>query len=255
MKVIIENKYISNIPTLEIYNECTREEKRPLVFIMHGLGSSKERNLEYGYRLVQHGFFAVSFDAYMHGEQITEEFRSKDSFEKFLSVFDIVKETTKYIDIIIENYKEDERVDADRIGLIGVSMGGFIIYNYLANNKDHNIKACVPIISSPYWSNASKTFVEKNPKTNKYFDEEKFKFIESIEPINSLKSMKDFPLLMLNGEDDELISVEGVRESFNMIEKNYTNKDMIKLIQYKGVGHERAPMMIGEACRWLERFV
>lgn len=255
MKVIIENKYISDIPILEIYNPDTKEKKRPLVFVMHGLGSLKERNLEYGYRLVQDGFFAVSFDAFMHGEQITEEFKNKDSFEKFLNVFDIARETTKYIDIIIENYKDDKRIDTNRMGLIGVSMGGFIIYDYLANNKEHNIKAAVPIISSPYWSNTSKTFVEKNPETNKYFDEEKFKFIESIEPINSLKAMRDFPLLMLNGENDELIAIEGVRKSFGMIEKSYINKELIKLIEYKGVGHERAPMMIFDACSWLKKFV
>ncbi|SHK45972.1 alpha/beta hydrolase family protein [Paramaledivibacter caminithermalis] len=254
MKVIIESKKNSNIPTLEIYSENTFE-KRPLVFIMHGLGSSKERNVEYGYRLVQQGFFAVSFDAYMHGEQGTEEFKKLGYMEKFMRVFDVVEETTKYIDTMIEAYKDDKRIDADRIGLVGISMGGFIIYNYLANNKRDNIKAAVPIISCPYWSSNAKEFVKKNPEGRKYIHKEDYEYIESIEPINSLKTMKDFPLLMLNGVKDELISIKVVRESFDMLKGNYSNKDRIKLIEYQDAGHERAGGMIIDACKWLKEFL
>lgn len=254
MKVIIENKRISDIPTLEIYDNDT-SVKRPLVFVMHGLGSSKERNLEYGYKLVQQGFFTISFDAHMHGEQETEEFKNMDYIEKFLKVFDVVTETSKYIDIIIESYKDDSRIDTDRIGLVGVSMGGFIIYNYLANNMRDNIKAAVPIISSPYWSNTSKEFADKNPEASKYFNEEDLEYIKSIEPIESLKTMKDFPLLMLNGEKDELISIEGTRKSFDILKESYSNKDRIELIKYQDIGHERGPGMIIDACKWLRRFV
>lgn len=254
MKVIIENKHISNIPTLEMYNNDI-SVKKPLVFIMHGLGSAKERNLEYGYKLVQQGFFVVSFDAYMHGEQETEEFKNKNYFEKFLKVFDVVMETTKYIDILIENYKNDSRIDTNRIGLVGVSMGGFIIYNYLANNKRNNIKAAVPIISSPYWSNTSREFANKNPDASKYFDEEDLEYIKSIEPINALKAIKDFPLLMINGEKDELISIEGARESLAILKGSYSNKDRIKLIEYQDIGHERGPGMIIDAGKWLKSFV
>lgn len=254
MKVIVENKYISNIPVLEMYNDDI-SVKKPVVFIMHGLASVKERNLEYGYKLVKQGFFVVSFDASMHGEQETEEFRNKDYFEKFLKVYDVVMETTKYIDTLIENYKDDSRIDIERIGLVGVSMGGFIIYNYLANNKRDNIKAAVPIISSPYWSNIAKEFADTNPEANKYFNEEDLEYIESIEPINLLSSMKDFPLLMLNGQKDELISIKGARQAFSILKESYANKERIKLIEYEDVGHERSRDMIIDACEWLKSFM
>ncbi|SKC91775.1 alpha/beta hydrolase family protein [Maledivibacter halophilus] len=254
MRTIIDKKYIDNIPILEIYKDDGKDNK-PLIFIMHGLGSSKERNIEYGYKLSQEGFFAISFDSYMHGEQETEEFKNADSFEKFFKVFDVVMETTKYINICIDFYKSNPNIDINRVGLVGVSMGGFIIYNYLAKNKRDNVKAAVPIISSPYWSHTSKEFANRNPRMEKYLDEETIEYIEDIEPIKSLMLMKDFPLLMLNGAKDELISIYGVRKSFDMLKENYCNKDKIKLIEYKDIGHERTSQMIVDVCSWLKKFI
>lgn len=139
MEVIYEDRYrrkkIHGIPTLNLYNS-EGDSKKPAVILLHGLNGSKENYLFESYKFAKNGFYAISFDAFNHGEIISDEFEKLNFWEKAAYLPSIILETTNYIDKIISECKDNDLIDSDNIALAGFSMGGSSIYNYLCNNKN-----------------------------------------------------------------------------------------------------------------------
>ncbi|MEN6326006.1 MAG: hypothetical protein ABFD18_07350, partial [Syntrophomonas sp.] len=75
------------------------------------------------------------------------------------------------------------------------------------------------------------------PEARKYINDDLLKKIKKIEPSNSLKNIRDTPLLMLNGAADRLIPIEDIRKTYTLIKNNYDNSDNIRFIEYRGHDH------------------
>lgn len=136
-KATREKKRVGDIPVLEY---CVGSPKgKPLVFMTHGYGSFKERMANFAMRLADKGYFVVAPDALAHGER-NEPGR--------YSILQIVERSVADIDFLIEYYKANSDVDAERFSIVGRSMGGFVAYDYLVNGK-YTPRAIAPTISSP----------------------------------------------------------------------------------------------------------
>jgi cephalosporin-C deacetylase-like acetyl esterase len=61
----------------------------------------------------------------------------------------LVKETADDIPIIIDHFEANKQVDAQRIGMLGVSMGGYVAFRALI--IEERIGVAMPIIASPNW--------------------------------------------------------------------------------------------------------
>ena len=136
-KATREKKRIGDIPVLEY---CVGSPKgKPLVFMTHGYGSFKERMANFAMRLADKGYFVIAPDALAHGER-KEPGR--------YSIVQVVERSVADIDLLIEHYKANSEVDAERFSIVGRSMGGFVAYDYLVNGK-YQPRAIAPTISSP----------------------------------------------------------------------------------------------------------
>ena len=136
-KATSEKKLIGDIPVLEY---CAGSPKgKPLVFMTHGYGSFKERMANFAMRLADEGYFVVAPDALAHGER-----KEPGRF----SIVQIVERSVAEIDFLIEYYKANSEVDAERYSIVGRSMGGFVAYGCLVNGR-HPPRAIAPTISSP----------------------------------------------------------------------------------------------------------
>lgn len=130
-------KRIGDIPLLEY---CAGSPKgKPLVIMTHGYGSFKERMANFALRLANKGYFVIAPDALAHGE--------RNETGKY-SIVQIVEQSVLDIDFLIEYYKANSDVDAERFSIVGRSMGGFVAYEYLVNGK-YTPRAIAPTISSP----------------------------------------------------------------------------------------------------------
>jgi dienelactone hydrolase len=146
------------VPLL-IYKPVSNEMKKlPVVICLHGTGGSKDGDAIKSllYRFSKLGFMAVAIDARYHGERvitvpgrnyyteaIIKAWQNKDaSKQEHPFFFDTVYDLWKLVDYLTTR----PDVDANRIGMMGISMGG--IETWMAASVDTRIKVAVPVIAA-----------------------------------------------------------------------------------------------------------
>ncbi len=158
--VIIEHGFIyseknERVPIL-IYKPVTGTKPYPAVIFLHGTGGRKEDNKKILYQLVKRGIMGVAIDARFHGERIaggahgsieyvaaaTAAWENKDkAHQTHPFLFDTAFDLWRVTDYLVSR----PDVDATRIGMGGISMGG--IETWLAASADKRIKVIVLDIS------------------------------------------------------------------------------------------------------------
>lgn len=248
MKRIVENSIINNIPVTEYYEDT--DAKRPLIFYIHGFTSNREDGIiDIGLQLSKRGFFVVSLDAYMHGDRLDNRFKNASEIEKQKMIFEIIIQTAKDITKLMDHYKNIKLVDVSRIGITGISMGGMITYFTAAHNP--LIKVAVPLIGTP-------TFIDLamysfNEKSEDFFKE--IKVLEQIDPIKFIQNFATKPLLILNGNKDKVVPIEGSRLAYNKLLPFYKNNEhKLKLIEYE-VSHDTPPSMRLAMYDWFAKYL
>lgn len=223
--------------------------------MMHGLAARKENVLPYAYYLAAEGYHTALFDAHNHGELETEQFKSYSDREKKAYMFTVIFKSSKNIDTIINSFSKSKSVDDNRVGLMGFSMGGMTVYDYISRRRSPKVKAAAAIIATPEWGQSIRRNSARDPDYGKHFDLQKIMHIEGRQPSNHLSKLKDFPLLILNGESDEIMPIEDTKGFYQQARKNYTQPDLIQLIEYKGIGHTPTFEMLSDAIAWLRKYL
>ena len=223
----------------------------PVVLLFHGFDSCKERKLQHAYIIAQQGFFVVMPDAVRHGEREDSAFASLSYTQKAEFLFDVVTETAAAIDSILNNYAQSSMVDTSSCGLVGTSMGGMVLYEYLARSGTDRIKTAVSIISTPDFGSVIDNSMENNPEFYNLYSRSKIDEVKASQPLSMVSRLKDFPLLMLNSEDDQLIPFFPARNFYSDLHHQYTDKDLLKMKIFYNTGHQTTNNMMVESAVWL----
>jgi len=250
----LERTYIDEerIPALIFHTDGA---KKPLVICQHGFTGNKESMLTTCLMLADAGFVAVSIDAEKHGERKDPEILrrlSQDPAQFFHILTGTVEDVRKVIDYVGGNLD----VDLKRVGMMGVSMGAII--TLLAATVEERLKAIVSVIgganfqvlvrkSSLYKIGLETELVEK-------FAQSAGELIGKYDPINNAQLFRSIPVLLLNGERDDLIPLECASSLYEALKPHYQDApDRLRMKVYKGVGHEYTSEMEKEAVEWLRR--
>jgi dienelactone hydrolase len=254
LRVIIEERQPGGLPVLEIYNPDMAGNP-PIVIVLHGFNSSKERNMSDSYRLVKKGFYVVAMDAWRHGDLMDEAFAQLSRMERNGDFWNIVIKTTPMLKNLVDYYATYKKADGSRIGLLGRSMGGMVIYDYLTTSRSSKIKSAVVLVSTPAWASFERKFFQKNPVIQPLLNPDTSRKIAENEPVRKLASIRDFPLLLINGVNDPVIPIDDVRESFTKLQMDYEDKTRVRLSEYEGTGHQVTTAMIDEAADWFGKYL
>ena len=249
---------IHSIPVLELYPALEQHSSirpLPLVIVFHGFDSSKERKLQNALAIAQQGFFVVMPDAVRHGEREDSNFAALTYIQKAESLFDIVSETAAEIDSIVQHYSQSSIVDSSRCGLEGTSMGGMIVYEYLANYGRERIGAAVSIISTPDFGSIIDNSKLQNPEFYHSYPQSKINRVKDSQPLPQVLKLKDFPLLLLNSEDDTIIPILPVRTFQTALKHQYTDARQLRIKTYHDTGHQTTQSMIRESAKWFRRWL
>jgi uncharacterized protein len=169
----------------------------PVIILLHGLGDRKTVDyIQTGHDIfIDSGYSVLRIDIANHGDRKEHkyDFSLTDGYRYWTR--DLISQTVFDLRRSIDFLETRSDVDADRVGLFGISLGGII--GTIFSGVDERLK--VPVIALA-GGNLSLMFGLDA------LTEETKVFFSIIDPINFVAGIAPRPLLMINSENDEVIA-------------------------------------------------
>lgn len=251
MKIVETHQRIDGVPVFEFY-PADAERKLPVILIMHGFTGRKEDNFMTAYQLAEQGYYAVSIDLHLHGELGVQPFIPADVSSRLLEIID---ELEKNISRLVEAYQDHLLADGQRIGLMGISLGGAVIHAYLPH-RSGSVKAAVAMIAGlPPFNDVTFRSVQTLFPHFGVTDDLIASLGRQAQSALFLEPLSDFPLLWQYGKADPIIPIERVREVFQAVQLGYTRPELMVLVEYENCGHETPAEMYARGHVWFRKFL
>jgi pimeloyl-ACP methyl ester carboxylesterase len=198
-----------------------------LVFVLHGLGSRKERHLDLCLRLANAGFRACAVDARLHGERQTAESSllwGERTTMEFAAVFAATVRGT-----IADLSRIADELGAERYGVVGHSMGGLIAT--LTGISDPRVAVVV---------NVGGSIDTRLPlAVTALLTPEILAEAAALDPIARAGELWPAAVLLLHGAEDQTVPVSGARDLHRALVPHYASaSERLSLVELVGVGHE-----------------
>ncbi len=197
---VLKRARFGHVPVLMAFQGDPRTAaEKGCVLFFHGLGASKEVQRPDLESLAAQGYLVIGIDSVGHGERRYPDFDRRlsktnpDFTREFLT---IVLETAKEVPSLIDALEEAGFAKNGRIGIAGISQGGFIAY--AAVTLEPRLKVAVSIVGSPRWT-------LERPES----------------PHLHLEAFDRVFLLSQNAAQDELVPSRDARDFHGRLERRY----------------------------------
>jgi uncharacterized protein len=209
--------------------------ERGCVLFFHGLGAGKAMHRDELALVAGQGYVAVGIDAVGHGERrdpgALARLAGRDPNAVFL---ELVAETADEVPGVVDDLVRRGWARPDRVGIVGVSMGGFVAYG--AALRERRISAAVAITASPAWGSRPDSPHLRPPEFS---------------PV---------ALLSITAANDARVPPAPVHALHHALAPHYVGaSDRLRHMELPGAGHwmpraawERTAL---ETVAWLDRFV
>jgi len=117
------------------------------------------------------------------------------------------------------------------------------------------VKAAAALIATASWEHNLRQKIMEELRLVPLFPEKRLLSVGDAEPLRHLENLADFPLLVQNGVDDEIIPIEEIRDFRKKLSPLYTKKENVRFIEYYNIGHEATDEMIRNAIDWFDIYV
>ncbi|MHC1747691.1 MAG: alpha/beta hydrolase family protein [Cellulosilyticaceae bacterium] len=250
-KIISEfnkNKEISYV----LFHE-ENAENLPLVIIAHGFNSNKFGGTNYALQLANEGFAVLCFDMAKHGDRYDGFMETITCDAEFgMALFTIIEESYKDVQILIEAFGNDSRIDIERICLSGLSHGANLCYYALSKNE--KIKAAVSILGSPNFTDLIVYSMEKESQSDFTDDKEKelLSFVKGLDPYKYLLNDEKRPMLIINAENDDDVPSEFSKRFFEPYKATHSESTSTIDLYIADEFHFVSSEMIEKAIEWIK---
>lgn len=145
---------LEGVPVVTVYKgSLDAATDRGCILFFHGLGASKDVQLPDLESLAARGFLVVGVDGVGHGERRYPDFarrlsQANPEFEE--SFLTVVLKTAEEVPLLIDNLTHAGFIRDGRIGVAGISLGGFI--TCAAVTLEPRLRTAVAIVGSPEWT-------------------------------------------------------------------------------------------------------
>ena len=249
----LTTEVVDGIPVLACVQRDTR--RKPLVILSHGFRGNKEGWTPHLQTLAGRGCHAVALDNRNHGARQEPDFVSQ-VFEggrlKVHEVRRLIKETADDVSRLIDHFSRAGGIDRNRIGVCGVSMGGFATFRALVIEK--RITVAAPIIASPYWDDVPQGVpVAEDSDSRQALD----RISQESSPALFPERFFPRPLLIQIGSEDRHYDGGRVREFAERLRSGPYRDDAprLRLIVHEGVGHECTSDMWAHVLAWFDEYL
>ncbi len=294
--VIIEKGFIyseanEKVPIL-IYKPITKNKRFPTVIFLHGTGGSKDNNeiKQMLYRFTKLGIMGVAIDARFHGERIKGGAHGSKEYNQAIIkawentdmahqthpfFFDTVYDLWRLTDYLITR----PDVDAKRLGMAGISMGG--IETWMAASVDKRIKVAVLDIAAQSfkwslenerWQGRAHTIWEAhqqeikelgdtavNSKNVKILWDKIIPHItDEFDCPSMIRLFAPRPLLVLSNEKDQNCPLPGAKIAFASAMETYKNinaLDKLKMDIEPNQPHRSTPEHLQMTLDWFAKWL
>lgn len=216
----------------------------PCVIFLHGYGGSKAQAQWVAALLIPRGIAIFAIDAVMHGERAEpgKELFSPELVQGGRPIVRTVIDNRRAIDYL----ETRDDIDVEHLAILGVSMGG--IFGSILAAVEPRIDAAALIVAGGRWdlvlANSAHPSAQKLQNLGIRSDVLQ-QAMRAVEPVNFVGHIAPRPVLMVNGEQDQIIPrvcAEALHEAAN---------EPKQVIWYEG-GHVAVPPhVIGEVVEWL----
>jgi uncharacterized protein len=206
----------------------TSQEPVPAVLLLHGLGSEKERMADsVGAALMKHGVATLAVDLPMHGERDESTGMSREAVRANpLQLVATWRRAIEEARLALEYLESHPAVDAERLGLVGYSLGSFlanIVAGELATVRAVVLAASGDLPDGLPFASLVRTIVD---------------------PLRAVRRVAGRPLLMVNGRYDRTVKPAQAERLFAAAQEP-------KTMRWHGGGHWPPSREIDHAAEWL----
>jgi pimeloyl-ACP methyl ester carboxylesterase len=272
-RITLESYRVAGIPVLVMAPEgCSA---CPVVFYVHGFTGDKREGLPLGYRLASNGIVCIAVDAARHGDRLDERvahlegthpgdlYPPESGLDNYLLMNQVVVETARDIGRLIEHFAPDPRLDIARLGVTGVSMGGYTTFYLAATDPRVQVAASIVGIpafaerwedvtleatSYPQWA---AIMAERAADTARWTG-----FMREIDPFDRLRSFAPHPLLMICGDKDIDAPKIYCVKLYRLLQPAYaTQPQQLRLLIDDNADHRVRSGMWDAAAAWFARWL
>jgi dienelactone hydrolase len=232
---VLDRLRLGEVPALAAHaGDAAAAAERGAVLVYHPLGADKSLHEEDLERLARAGFLAVGVDAIAHGERRVPGAYARFRADPFGALLQVVTGTADEVPGIVDRLVARGWARPGRIGIVGVSLGGFIAYG--AAIAERRIAAAVCVAASPDWG--------PDPRS----------------PHRAPERFFPLALLSITAAADPLVPPGAARALHLALAPRYAGApERLRLVELPDETHRMTmagwARARGEAERWLERFV
>jgi len=269
-RVSFQGRYGERIPALLAYSGIAQSRPLPVVLCIPGSPNVKEdllQRIDIISEWADRGFFTISIDRPYHGER-AGDLRGA-TLEKGLlkvwgeSVYDLMR-TIDYV----ETRKE---ANADRLGMLGLSMGGMEALWLAALDPRVDVIISVAghlawehIFAGDAWKNIFRGMELRHElvRSGAVASEVQTAFfaanpgLQGIDAPHVVGQVAPRPLLLMIGANDPFIPLAASRQTYSTAQEKYvTLPERLVLREVENAGHSFNHTMQDEALKWLIRWL
>jgi len=215
----------------------------PTVLVLHGLGRAKEHMLPTMYAFARAGFQSIAFDARLHGERDNAAERDARLASAYVpTLYEMIAGTAQDIPLVLD------ALDVPKAAIHGVSLGGYIAFAALVHEP--RLAVASVAMGSPDWLEGMRA-LGMGPG-HPVYDQTALG-----SPLSRAASTyPPRPLLMLHGDQDDVVSVQGVCSLYkNLLPAYQDAPETLELTIYPGLGHRYTDEMVEQSVAWTRRFL
>jgi len=235
---------------------AARARRRPAVIYLHGFTGCRDNHLDVRMGIADLGFVVASFDAPRHGErgQLPELWNT--CRQSFLPTFArVLAEASDDAVSVFRVLQRDPRVDGERIGIVGGSMGGMACL--MTVPRCPGLKVAVSMAGTVdllRWidETSGRALYDFAAGT---VDDELRALLSRYDAIHHLDRFAPVPLLLVHGGKDDIVPPRGQRELAEKLAPDYAgHPSRLRFSLYPELAHETSPELLQEVHRWLLEF-
>jgi hypothetical protein len=219
-RVSLEIGTVADVPVLTCIPQM--ESPCPVVFYIPGFTGERASGLSLAYQLAGRGIAYIGIDPLYHGSRHDARlldasnpayggvYPPESGIDVYLAFLRVIEQSATDIKILLGALTGDARLDLNRAGVTGFSMGAYA--TFLAFGSIKELKAAVPMMGIPTFTQRWLDLLDECAWTNPVWGaaltqlenttRDKTSYVQRIDPAEWLRHAAPKPLFLMSGDFD-----------------------------------------------------